>query len=71
VSGRDPFRIACAKHLFFNTICPLCANVSETEAKADVEEADRTDATDADPEEIVALTFASRPRTNHLLASAS
>ena len=36
-------------------ICPLCANVSETEAKADGKGADRADATDADPEETVAL----------------
>ena len=33
-------------------ICPLCANVSETEAKVDVEEVDRAD---ADPDEVVAL----------------
>ena len=33
-------------------ICPLCANVSETEAKTNVEEADRAD---ADPDEVVAL----------------
>ena len=52
---KDPFRIICAKVSFFNVVCPLCANVSETEAKADVEEADRADAADADPEKIVAL----------------
>jgi hypothetical protein len=49
VCVREPFRIVWAKVPFFNMICPLCANVSETEAKTDVEEANRVDATDADP----------------------
>jgi hypothetical protein len=45
--------------------------VSETEAEADVEEADRSDATDADPEEITSSIFASRLKTNRSIASAS
>ena len=59
------------KALFFNTVSPLCANVSETEAEADVEEADRSDATDADPEEITSSIFASRLKANRSIASAS
>ena len=59
------------KALFFNTVSPLYANVSETEAEADVEEADRSDATDADPEEIASSIFASRLKTNRSIASAN
>ena len=50
--GSNPYRTDCAKVPFFNNISTLCANVSETEAKADLKEADRAD---ADPNEVVAL----------------
>jgi predicted site-specific integrase-resolvase len=36
--GRDPFPIVWVKAPFFNIISPLCVDMSEIEAEADVEE---------------------------------
>lgn len=67
--GRDPFRIARAKHPLFKIVTGVCVGVSIIRVEADTNKTDRTDTTDVEPAETVAFYVHVATEGRRLIAS--